>query len=112
MKSYGLRAGLCALLLLFAAPVHAQTVTEGASRYVAPQQITSNGQAPGMKVQLLSDQGGQQEYAVIFSTGDEAYSGLRAFAQKYNITSAHFTAIGAISGATLAWLDTSRNFTS
>jgi uncharacterized protein len=107
MKSFSLRAGVCALLL-FAASIHAQTVTEGASRYVAPQQITSNGQAPGMKVQLLSDQGGQKEYAVIFSTGDETYSGLRAFAQKYNITSAHFTAIGAISGATLGWFDPSR----
>jgi predicted DNA-binding protein with PD1-like motif len=107
MKRVRLLTCVCALLLS-SASVHAQIVTEGPSRYVAPQQITSNGQAPGMKVQLLSDQGEQKEYAVIFSTGDEAYSGLRAFAQKYNITSAHFTAIGAISGATLGWLDTSR----
>jgi uncharacterized protein len=97
------------VLLLSSAVVYAQTVTEGAVRFVAPSQLVQNGNAaPGMKVQLLSEEGGQKEYAVIFSTGDEAYSGLRAFAQKYNITSAHFTAIGAVSGATLAWLDVSR----
>jgi predicted DNA-binding protein with PD1-like motif len=95
-------------LLLAAASIHAQTVTEGATRYLAPQQLTSSGQAPAMKVQLLNDEGGQKEYAVIFSTGDEAFAGLKEFAQKYHVTSAHFTAIGAISGATLAWFDPSR----
>ena len=95
-------------VLLSSAFAQAQTVTEGESRYVAPSKLVQTGKAPGMKVQLISDQGDQKEYAVIFSTGDEAYSGLREFAQKYNVTSAHFTAIGAISGATLAWLDTSR----
>jgi predicted DNA-binding protein with PD1-like motif len=61
-----------------------------------------------MKVQLLSDTGGQKEYAVVFSTGDDAYAGLRDFAQKYEVTSAHFTAIGAIDDATLGWFDPSR----
>jgi uncharacterized protein len=87
---------------------HAQAVVEGTPQYLHPKQLVSNGQAPGMKVQLLSDQNGQKEYAVIFHTGDEAYAGLRAFAEKYNITSAHFTAIGAVSGATIAWLDADR----
>lgn len=107
MKTVRLLVGFCALLLS-SALLHGQTVTEGASHYVAPQQLPSNGQAPGMKVQLLSEEGGQKEYAVIFSTGDEAFSGLLEFAQKYHVTSAHFTAIGAISGATLAWFDPSR----
>ena len=107
MKRVRLLTGVCALLLS-SASVCAQTVTEGASRYVAPQQITSNGQAPSMRVQLLSDQAGLKEYLVIFSTGDEAFAGLKEFAQKYQVTSAHFTAIGAISGATLAWFDPSR----
>ena len=89
--------------------VYSQTVTEGTPRFVAPPQLVQSGNnAPNMKVQLLSGEGGQKEYAVIFRTGDEAYSGLREFAQKYDVTSAHFTAIGAISGATIAWLDTSR----
>lgn len=62
-----------------------------------------------MKVQLLSDQNGQKECAVIFYRGDEAFSGLNDFAREYHVTSAHFTAIGAISGATLAWFDPSRS---
>ncbi len=61
-----------------------------------------------MRVQLLSDAGAQKDYAVIFSTGDDAYAGMIDFAQKYQVTSAHFTAIGAISGATLGWFDPSR----
>src|SRR5271165_4332895 len=96
------------VLLLPANLLPAQTVIEGAPNYVSPSQIARTGQAPGMKVQLLSDQGGQKDYAVIFSTGDDAYTGLYEFAQKYHVTSAHFTAIGAISGATLGWFDPSR----
>lgn len=96
------------ILLLSANLLHAQTVTEGPPSYVSPSQIGRTGQAAGMKVQLLSDQGGKKEYAVIFSTGDDAYTGLYEFAEKYHVTSAHFTAIGAISGATLGWFDPSR----
>ena len=68
----------------------------------------ARGTAPGMKVQLISDGPGAKQYAVIFSTGDEAYSGLLEFAEKYHVTSGHFTAIGALSGATLAWFDPQR----
>lgn len=105
MKNFGLIAAFCVGLVSTGI---AQTVTEGAPRYVSPRQITATGQAPGMRVQLLSDTGGQKEYAVIFSTGDDAYAGLIEFAKKYQVKSAHFTAIGAISGATLGWFDPSR----
>ena len=86
----------------------AQSVTEGAPEYIAPSHPTPPGMAPGMKVQLLSDQNGQKEYAVIFSKGDEAFSGLNDFARQYHVTSAHFTAIGAASAASLAWFDPGR----
>ena len=49
-----------------------------------------------------------KQYAVIFYQGDEAFSGLLEFAEKYHVTSAHFTAIGALSGATLGWFDPQR----
>ena len=104
MKSPRLMAVLCAGLT-WSVLSGAQTVTEGTPHFVAPSRLPQNGHAPGMKVQLLSEEGGQKEYAVIFSTGDEAFSGMKEFAQKYGVTSAHFTAIGAISGATLAWFD-------
>jgi uncharacterized protein len=35
----------------------------------------------------------------------EAFSGLTDFAKKYDVTAAHFTAIGALDGAELAWFD-------
>jgi predicted DNA-binding protein with PD1-like motif len=79
-----------------------------ASEYVAPSQAVPRGKAPRMQVQLLSQGEQTKEYAVIFSTGDEAFSGLQAFAEKYHITSAHFTAIGAVNGATLGWFDPQR----
>lgn len=107
MRPLCLLVGFSVALLLPACS-RAQAVTEGGPHYVSPKQLVSNGQAPGMRVQLLSDEGRQKEYAVIFRTGDEAYAGLRTFAEKFNVTSAHFTAIGAVSGATLAWLDPSR----
>ena len=91
------------------AEVHAQIVSaeEDRGAYVASQKI-EKGKAPGMQVQLLSETHGRKEYAVIFSKGDEAFSGLTEFAEKYHVTSAHFTAIGALSGATLAWFSPER----
>ena len=80
---------------------------ETASEYVAPRDAGPKGKAPRMKVQLLNDAPTKQ-YAVIFYRGDEAFSGMLEFAQKYQITSAHFTAIGAVNGATLGWFDPQR----
>jgi predicted DNA-binding protein with PD1-like motif len=81
---------------------------ETESEYVAPSQTVPKGRAPRMQVQLLSGEEQTKEYAVIFGKGDEAVSGLVEFAEKYHITSAHFTAIGALNEATLAWFDPQR----
>jgi predicted DNA-binding protein with PD1-like motif len=69
--------------------------------YVVPSFKILKGKAPGMRVQLLSEEHGRKVYAVIFSKGDEAFSGLNEFAEKYQVTSAHFTAIGMFREATL-----------
>jgi uncharacterized protein len=79
-----------------------------ASEYVAPSEAVPRGKAPRMKVQLLNPGEPTKQYAVIFYQGDEAFSGLLEFAQKYQVTSAHFTAIGAVNGATLGWFDPQR----
>jgi predicted DNA-binding protein with PD1-like motif len=81
---------------------------ESASEYVAPSQAVPKGKAPRMQVQLLSGAEESKQYAVIFGKGDEAFSGLLEFAEKYHVTSAHFTAIGALNGATLGWFDPQR----
>jgi hypothetical protein len=105
----------CALLLLgiTTANGYSQETTSGhsqetASEYVAPSEAGPTGKAPRMQVRLLSNEGSTKQYAVIFYTGDEAFSGLLEFAQQYHVTSAHFTAIGAVSGATLGWFDPQR----
>jgi imidazolonepropionase-like amidohydrolase/predicted DNA-binding protein with PD1-like motif len=77
---------------------------EEQSNYISPSHPIEHGKAPGMKVQLIRD-GDAKEYAVIFAKGDEAFSGLMEFAEKYHVTSGHFTAIGALSRATLGWFD-------
>src|ERR1700680_4105303 len=79
-----------------------------ASEYVSPSQAVPKGKAPKMQVQLLNPGEPTKQYAVIFYQGDEAFSGLLEFAEKYQVTSAHFTAIGALSGATLGWFDPQR----
>ena len=79
-----------------------------ATEYVAPPDAGPKGKAPRMKVQLLNDGEPTKQYAVIFYQGDEAFSGLLEFAQKYHVTSAHFAAIGAVNGATLGWFDPQR----
>jgi uncharacterized protein len=63
------------------------------SDYVAPLQQIPRGRAPGMRVQLLSDENQNKQYAVIFSQGDDAFSGLLDFADKFHVSGAHFTAM-------------------
>jgi len=103
------RAGLlrCALLLIVMAPMtgHAQ---DNENQYVSPPHAIPHGAAPGMQVQLLNREGKPKEYAVIFAKGDEALSGLTEFANRYHVTSAHFTAIGAVNRAEIAWFDPRR----
>jgi len=79
-----------------------------ASEYVSPSEAVPRGKAPKMQVQLLNPGEATKQYAVIFYQGDEAFSGLVEFAEKYQVTSAHFTAIGALNGATLGWFDPQR----
>jgi uncharacterized protein len=79
-----------------------------AGDYVSPSEAVPRGQAPKMQVQLLNPGEPTKQYAVIFYQGDEAFSGLLEFAEKYHVTSAHFTAIGALNGATLGWFDPQR----
>jgi uncharacterized protein len=108
------RLGYALLLLGIVTTIgYSQETTSGHSQettneYVAPSEAVPRGKAPRMQVQLLSTGEPAIQYAVIFYTGDEAFSGLLEFAEKYHVTSAHFTAIGAVNGAMLGWFDPQR----
>lgn len=58
-----------------------------------------------MKAQLLHDNQGEKTYAVIFASGDEAISGLTAFAREKGLAGSHFTAIGGFQEATLGYFN-------
>jgi predicted DNA-binding protein with PD1-like motif len=75
---------------------------------ISPSRPVPTGKAPHMLVKQVKDSPEEKVYAVIFYRGDEALSGLTDFVIQHNIQDAHFTGIGAISGATLAWLDPSQ----
>jgi len=79
-----------------------------AGEYVSPSAAVPTGKAPKMQARLLNPGEPTKQYAVIFYQGDEAFSGLHEFAEKYHVTSAHFTAIGALNGATVGWFDPQR----
>lgn len=81
---------------------------ESDAHYVAPSFKVELGKAPGMKSQLLSEEHGRKVYVIVFAKGDEVISGLNEFAQKNHVTSAHFTAIGSWSSATLGWFSSTR----
>ena len=83
-------------------PAHAQSQED---LYISPSRPVPTGKAPNMKVKEIKDAPDEKVYTVIFSKGDEALSGLTDFAIQNKIQDAHFTAIGAVSSATLAWLD-------
>jgi uncharacterized protein len=102
-----MKRALCVLMLMGFTTTfgHSQ---ETASEYVSPLEAAPRGKAPKMQVQLLNSGEPTKHYAVILYQGDEAFSGLVEFAEKYQVTSAHFTAIGAVNGATLGWFDPER----
>lgn len=79
-----------------------------AQDYVSPTNPAQTGKSPGVKSQLLSQNGGVKTYILVFAKNDEVMSGLTEFAQKNNITSAHFTAIGDALSAKVGWYDQSR----
>jgi hypothetical protein len=83
---------LCVLVLIGATTMIAYS-QETASEYVSPSEAVPRGKAPKMQVQLLNPGEPTKQYAVIFYQGDEVFSGLVEFAEKYQVTSAHFTAI-------------------
>ena len=108
VKRLGYVLSLIGILLLIGVAATTGHSQEKASEYVAPSEAVPKGKAPGMQVQLLNPGEPTKQYAVIFYKGDEAFSGLMEFAEKYHVTSAHFTAIGALNGATLGWFDPRR----
>jgi len=97
----------CALVLIGITAVMVRSQNK-ADEYVTPAEAVPTGKAPKMQVQLLNPGEATKQYAVIFYQGDEAYSGLQEFAEKYHVTSAHFTAIGALNGAIVGWFDPQR----
>jgi uncharacterized protein len=99
---------LCCALVLIGITAMMVRSQNTAGEYVAPSEAVPRGKAPKMQVQLLTTEEPTKQYAVIFYQGDEAFSGLLEFAEKYHVTSAHFTAIGALNGATFAWFDPQR----
>jgi predicted DNA-binding protein with PD1-like motif len=82
--------------------------SQDGSEYVSPSEAVPRGKAPKMQVKLLNPGEPTKQYVVIFYQGDEAFSGLLELAEKYHVRSAHFTAIGALNGATVAWFDPQR----
>jgi predicted DNA-binding protein with PD1-like motif len=59
-----------------------------------------------MEAQILVRAGEEpREFGVIFRPGDEVAGGLAEFAEKYQITSAHFTTVGALQDVIVGWMD-------
>jgi predicted DNA-binding protein with PD1-like motif len=97
----------CALVLIGITAVMVRS-QDTAGEYVRPAEAVPTGKAAKMQVQLLNPGEPTKQYAVIFYQGDEVFSGLQEFAEKYPVSSAHFTAIGALDDATLGWFDPQR----
>ena len=79
-----------------------------AQEYISPTKPVETGKAPGVKVKLLSTNGQTKNYVLIFSIGDEVRSGLTEFALKYNVKTAHFSAIGDATSAKFGFFDYNR----
>ena len=56
-----------------------------------------------MRSKLLHESDGQKTYALVFETGDEVMSNLKAFARDHQLGGSHFTGIGAFQDVTLGY---------
>ena len=74
---------------------------ENQKGFIKPEEIKANKQAPGMHAKEL----GEHTWAVIFSSGDEIFSGLTNWAAEHQVRSAHLTAVGALKSAVLGYYD-------
>jgi uncharacterized protein len=79
-----------------------------AQEYMLPTTPPIIGRSPGVKVKLISDDGPTKTYVLVFAKGDEVMSGLKEFAVKYHVKSAHFNAIGDASSIKFGWYDISK----
>jgi predicted DNA-binding protein with PD1-like motif len=58
-----------------------------------------------VKGALLHEHAGLRTFALILDSGEEAMTGIAAFATEQRLSATHFTAIGAFSRATVAYFD-------
>jgi predicted DNA-binding protein with PD1-like motif len=58
-----------------------------------------------MQHKLLHEAGGQRTFVVVLETGEEIVASLQQFAERENVHTASFTAIGAPSDAVLLYFD-------
>src|SRR5277367_5164236 len=100
-----MRLKLTLLLLIFTTPAVAQKMAAPSDAFISPSRPVPVAKAPAMQTKLVKDTPGEQVYSIIFYKDDDVMSGLTDFAIAHKVSDAHFTSIGAVSGATLAWLD-------
>src|SRR5580704_1562728 len=100
-----MRLRLALLLFVLTTPAIAQTTAAPNDAFISPSRPVPAGKAPTMQAKLVKDAAGEQVYSIIFYKDDDVMSGLTDFAIAHKVSDAHFTSIGAVSGATLAWLD-------
>jgi predicted DNA-binding protein with PD1-like motif len=102
------RTRLLALLLAFLPLTDAAAQSTGLDgETILPTQPVAKGLAPHLEAKLVRHAEDEDVYAIIFHKDDEVLSGLTDFAAAHGIGDAHFTAIGAASGAVLGYLDLS-----
>lgn len=85
--------------LIFKAPPESLTIP-------TTRQPDQPGMAPGLRVTELSPN--VRIFRLVFSRGDDVLQGLAEFAEKNNLSSSRFSAIGAFESATIAQTDASK----
>jgi uncharacterized protein len=79
----------------------AMATVKNSNTFIKPAEIKADKQAPGVNVKRLS----ANMWAVVFSSGDEIFSGLVTWAAEQQVRSAHLTAVGALKSAVLGYYD-------
>ncbi|MXV50887.1 DUF296 domain-containing protein [Pedobacter sp. HMF7647] len=95
----------CKKLIVILLAFTTVSINSIAQEYVSPTKAPEKGKAPGLKSKIISENKQSVTYMLVFAKGDEVISGLTDFAEKNQIKSASFTAIGSAQSSKFGWYD-------
>lgn len=102
------RTAAVALLGVLILLPFANANADSGATYISPSEIKPEGSAKHVQEKLIKSSAEGKTYMLVLRAGDEVYTALNEFATRHQVAGGRFTALGAVKGVKVGWLDLSR----